>query len=290
MLELTADLLEEMPLPLREEGDKGARGNVLIIGGSVNVPGGALLSGLAALRTGAGRLRIATCKQHASSLAIAIPEAFVLGLSSTDDGGISPSEAEELFPLVEWADSVVVGPGLTDQDATDTLVKDILRRSGKGPQFVFDARAIESIRKSEELCERYAGRAVLTPHGGEMAALMDRERSEMESDPPLWAARASKAFRTVVAFKGAKTYIVGPSVDGYVCGGQIGLATSGSGDVLAGAIGGLLARGASPLSAACWGVYLHSQAGHRLGRKIGRLGFVAREMLLEITSVMNELS
>lgn len=290
MVELTADVLDEMPLPLLEEGDKGARGNVLIIGGSVNVPGGALLAGIAALRAGAGRLRIATCDQHASSLALTIPEAFVLGLSSTAEGGISPSEVKKLFPLIEWADSVVIGPGLTDQNAIDALVKSVLGGCGKLPQFVFDARAIQSIRRSEELFKLHAVRAVLTPHGGEMARLMDRERSEIESDPSLWAETAANAFRTVVALKGARTYIVGPSQDHYVCGGHIGLATSGSGDVLAGVIGGLLARGASPLIAACWGVYLHSQAGHRLGKKIGRLGFLARELLPEIPIVMNELS
>src|SRR5436305_9753198 len=98
MMELTPDVLRQMPLPDPHEGDKKARGNVLVIAGSVEVPGAALLAGTAALRAGAGRLRIATCARHATALAMAVPEAFVLGLAESDEGGVDRSSIGELLP------------------------------------------------------------------------------------------------------------------------------------------------------------------------------------------------
>src|SRR5919107_1881969 len=111
---LTADILRTMPLPHRSEGDKQSRGTVLVIAGSAEVPGAALLAGVGALRSGAGRLRIATPARNATTLGIAVPEALVLGLDETADGGIDASELDKVIDLVNRADAVLVGPGLTD--------------------------------------------------------------------------------------------------------------------------------------------------------------------------------
>src|ERR1041384_6528839 len=103
MIEITPDVLRTMPLPQPGEGDKRSRGDVLVIAGSKQVPGAALLSGVAALRAGAERLRISTCQSNAAALAVAVPEAFVLGVRETSAGGIDPSNIGELLPLVEDA-------------------------------------------------------------------------------------------------------------------------------------------------------------------------------------------
>ena len=132
---------------------------------------------------------------------------------------------------------------------------------------------------------------VITPHAGEMAQLLDKSRDEIEADPLAAARIASDLLGAVVVMKGAESHIVGPDGDAWLFkGGGVGLATSGSGDVLAGLIAGLLARGADPARAALWGVFLHGEAGRRLGQRQGRLGFLAREIAAEVPMLLQELA
>src|SRR3978361_1874493 len=285
MIEITAEALRKMPLPEPGEGDKTARGDVLVIAGSRQLAGAALLSGEAALRAGAGRLRIATCKSNAAALAVAIPEAFVLGLSETALGGIDPSNVDELLGLIDGAGCVLVGPGLLDQVAVDALVQAIFKRSKPGKSFVFDALALKGIRNAGGR-KSHGQQIALTPHAGEMAGLLEGERTTVEADPGRFARQAALTFGATVALKGAGTFIAQAQKLGFCGLGNVGLATSGAGDVLAGVIAGLLARGTEPFAAACWGVFVHATAGDRLAKKVGRLGFLARELLPEIPGIM----
>ena len=131
---------------------------------------------------------------------------------------------------------------------------------------------------------------IVTPHSGEMAAILGRSKEEIKADPQDAALEAASALQAVVAMKGAKTYIAAPDgrlyLNRYGC---IGLATSGSGDTLAGIIAGLAARGADPVQATVWGVYLHARAGDSLAKRIGPLGFLARELLAEIPALMQNV-
>jgi NAD(P)H-hydrate repair Nnr-like enzyme with NAD(P)H-hydrate dehydratase domain len=127
------------------------------------------------------------------------------------------------------------------------------------------------------------GRAVLTPHAGEMATLLGIDKTEVEANPADVAVEAAATFGAIVALKGAESWIASP--DGelfHYRGGSIGLATSGSGDTLAGIVTGLTARCGDPLIATCWGVWAHGTAGTRLARRVGQVGFLARELLAEI--------
>jgi hydroxyethylthiazole kinase-like uncharacterized protein yjeF len=280
-----------MPLPDPQEGDKKARGNVLVLAGGRDVPGAALLAGVAALRAGAGRLQIATCERCAGALALSVPEALVLGLPETPAGGMDAAALPQLLPLLESADAMLVGPGMQDDDAIANWTAAMLQEVAPGPAFVFDARAIKNLRAVRDLLKRHQGRVVITPHAGEMAGLMSLERSAVESDPADIARQAALELLAVVALKGARTVIATPEGKPSVCReGNVGLATSGSGDVLAGVIAGLLARGADPFGATCWGVYLHAKAGDCLSEKVGPLGFLARELPAEIPRIMGELS
>jgi hydroxyethylthiazole kinase-like uncharacterized protein yjeF len=191
MIEITPDVLRTMPLPQPGEGDKRSRGDVLVIAGGRQVPGAALLSGVAALRAGAGRLRIATCQSNAAALAVAVPEAFVMGVSETSAGGIDPSNVDELLRLTENADSILIGPGLMDQDAIDALVEPMLHKSKTGMSFIFDAGAIKAIRHAN-VGNSHGHNVILTPHAGEMAGLLGCERGEVESDPSNFAHRAAQ--------------------------------------------------------------------------------------------------
>jgi ADP-dependent NAD(P)H-hydrate dehydratase len=286
---VTDELLRSMPLPHHQEGqDKDERGRVLVIGGSVETPGGALLAGLAALRAGAGKLQIATCRTVAPPLAVAVPEARVIGLEETADGGIAAAASEALAERCGRTDVVLLGPGMLGSDAVSLLTRRLLEgASGKagGPCFVLDAAALHDCRVA---LPGHAGRIVLTPHAGEMASLLGIRRDAVLADPLAAARQAATGLQAVVAMKGGCTFIVDPGGRAWSCDrGNVGLATSGSGDTLAGIIAGLLARGAEPAEATVWGVYLHAEAGARLARMRGLVGYLARELLAEIPGIMS---
>jgi hydroxyethylthiazole kinase-like uncharacterized protein yjeF len=284
---VTEDLLRTMPLPRHRDGeDKNQRGRVLVVAGSVEVPGGALLAGLATLRAGAGKVQIATCRSIAPYLAVTVPEARVIGLQETPAGGISADEAENLTERCSQCDAMVLGPGMMDSGATSLLTTRLLERASAGC-FVLDAVALYGLRDCREALRGHAGRVVLTPHAGEMATLLGISREEVLADPLAAARRAAAELQAVVAMKGGCTFMATPQGRAWSCDrGNVGLATSGSGDTLAGIIAGLLARGAAPAEATVWGVYLHGEAGARLARSHGRIGFLAHELLAEIPLIM----
>lgn len=284
-----AALLRSMPLPRHgADADKDDRGRILVIGGGRAVPGALLLAGVAALRAGAGKLQLATVESIAVQIGVAVPEALVMALAETPGGDIAPGGAATLIDNLCRCDAVLIGPGLLDEPAATELTIEAL--GADGPAFVIDAGALCNLQALAGALARHDGRIVLTPHAGEMARLTGLEVSEIEADPFAIATRAAAELGAVVALKGGRTAIAAP--DGRTweySQGRVGLATSGSGDTLAGVIAGLLARGAAPEAAAAWGVYLHGEAGNRLSRTRGPVGFLARELLAEIPSVMAEL-
>lgn len=295
MLTITPDFLRRNPLPRPTEGaGKDERGRVLVVAGGREVPGAAWLTGIAALRAGAGKLHIATIRSMAPHLAMALPEARVTGLDETADGEISPASSELIEDFAEGADAVVIGPGMLDDQATRNLVHQLLDAT-TSPRFVLDAAAITALGDDAKRLSVHAGRVSITPHAGEMARLLGIERDVVEADPVAAATKACELTQGVVALKGGCTYITQPVNGGaltfWSCSnGNVGLATSGSGDVLAGIAAGLLARGAEPLLAMQWAIFLHSEAGTRLAARIGPLGYLASELLLEIPAIMASLT
>jgi hydroxyethylthiazole kinase-like uncharacterized protein yjeF len=289
--EVSAETLREQPLPQhRDDDDKNARGAVLVVAGSVEVPGAALLAGLAALRAGAGKLQIATCRSVAPGMALAVPEARVTGLEETAGGEIAAGEADRLADRIRGCDSVLLGPGMMDSDAAAALTRGLLGRcAGTAVPFVLDAAALHGLLDCREVLRSggLAGRVVITPHAGEMATLLGTTLEAVLADRLGAAREAASRLQVIVAMKGRGTLIVTPQGQAWSCSsGNVGLATSGSGDTLAGIVAGLLARGATPLGATLWGVFLHGEAGTRLARSHGPIGFLARELLAEIPAIM----
>ncbi|MFT8243832.1 NAD(P)H-hydrate dehydratase [Roseomonas sp. BN140053] len=287
---VTPELLRGMPLPQHQDGDdKDGRGSVLVVGGSVEVPGAVLLSGVAALRAGAGRLRLATCRSVAPQLGLLVPEALVMGLPETPDGGIAPEAAAVLLQRCQSSHAILLGPGMSEPEAVEALTAELLRGLD-GPFLVLDAAAMTGLLRARDALRPHAGRVVITPHAGEMARLLEISREEVEADPLAAARRAAAQLQVVVAMKGGCTHVVTPQGESWNwAGGGIGLATSGSGDTLAGIIAGLLARGATPVQATLWGVFLHGEAGRRLAHSRGPVGFLARELPGEVPGIMAEL-
>lgn len=285
---IDAALLRTWPLPLPEGGDKNARGSVFVVAGAPQMPGAAVLCATATLRAGAGKLQIGTCASVAALVGAAVPESLVVALEETPSGAVALACAAPIVERANKADALVIGPGLVDQRASAQLVAAVAR--GLDVPAVIDAAALACFSDRADAIARLGGRAVLTPHAGEMASMLACEREAVEADPAAFAVDAARRFNAVVALKGETTYIAEPSGALYRNEhGNVGLATSGSGDVLAGVIGGLLARGAEPLAAAAWGVFLHARAGDELAKRIG-FGFLARELSAEIPPIMAKLS
>jgi hydroxyethylthiazole kinase-like uncharacterized protein yjeF len=286
---ITRTLLRRMALPEPDsDGDKEERGRVLVVGGSTQIPGAAILAGVAALRAGAGKLQIATCRSMARGLALAVPESRVFPLNETEAGDISRVASKEIIRRAEKVEAVLLGPGWSDNEAAINLGIRVLPNLSEC-SVVVDAMALIALNGNPSLLEQLNGHVVLTPHAGEMAGLMGLSKEEVQEAPARIAVEAARTFKAVVALKGHETFIASPDRDLVVNrAGNVGLATSGSGDVLAGLVAGFLARGTEPFTAAVWGVHVHAVAGDRLAKKIGMLGYLARELLGEVPVVMEE--
>lgn len=273
--------LDAHPLPPIDAGsDKNARGRVLLVGGAEFVPGALRLTGEAVLRTGAGKLQMATVRSAAMSLGVLVPEAAMIALPADEDGEIAAEAAEIIAERMTRCDTLILGPGMTVGDRTDTLVADILAIPDKGRTIILDAAALTSAADLASIIRRHEGRVILTPHHGEMAHLARMNIADVSADPVGIATEMAKRFQAVILLKSGESILADPAGTVTVhTGGCRGLATGGSGDVLAGIIGGLSARGAPPLTAAGWGAWLHGRAGEILAHDIGPTGFLARELL-----------
>ena len=259
-----------------------------MIGGATEVPGAILLAGVAALRVGAGKLQLAGPKSAATSLGVAVPEARVFSLPESGDGFLDRKSGGRAAELTQGADAILVGPGMMNDDAVRGFMDEVIRRIADKP-IVIDALALSALRGGRYRFTEEA-RVVLTPNIGEMAGITGDKATAIEADPRGAALTVARDLNAVVTLKGAETFIATPGGEVFrYAEGDVGLATSGSGDVLAGAIVGLIARGAAIDQAAVWAVYLHGAAGNRLKRRIGPLGFLARELSDEIAPVMSAL-
>lgn len=280
-------LLGEFPLPDHSgDRDKNDRGALLVIAGSREVAGASLLAGIGGLRAGAGKLQIATAECVAPMLSIAVPEARVSGWAEDDEGCFAAGAIDDLIGWSEAAAAIVLGCGMQQGDGLDRLLDALLDRALPVP-LVIDAAAIGSLPRHAEAVRGWPGKATVLPHAGEMARLIERDEDDVVADPLGAAKTAAARFDVVALMKGPVSHIAAPDGRAFRYeGGGIGLATSGSGDTLAGIVGGLAARGADPLTATLWGVYLHGEAGRRLSERVGRLGFLAREILDEVPRLL----
>jgi ADP-dependent NAD(P)H-hydrate dehydratase len=314
---ITPTLLRSWPLP-SAGSDKYSRGAVLVVGGGRRTPGAALLAGTAALRAGAGRVTLAVAESVAVQLAVTLPEAGVIGLPQSAGGSVGDDGLENLLADFDAADAVLIGPGLDDIGQTEALLRGLLRHDSAkdpgqnaGPTVLLDAYALGALPRLADELGPWAGRLILTPNPTEAAILLGRDTGDLAADVVELAGK----YRAVVSCQGmiAGPPAVGNSDAGSTDGGSPdggssaadfpvtgdhweittgygGLGTSGSGDILAGAVAGLRARGTSDAQAACWGTHLHAAAGDRLASRVGSLGYLARELADELPPLMTELA
>ncbi len=282
--ELAAGLLPARP----DRGHKGSFGKLLVIAGSLDYAGAALLVCRAAGRAGVGLVTLAVPESLQPLFAAKVVEATTMGLPEDDVEELDPEPALARI-LDHDHDALVVGPGLRPGLATAELVRELIASPGeRPPPVVLDAEALRSLATMDGWWDGERRPAVLTPHAGEFARLRagsgldPAEDGDLEDDDDARVAAATDAARTwsqVVVLKGARTVIAAP--DGAVAVAPFenpALATGGTGDVLSGAIGALLAQGLDAFAAARLGVYLHGGAGEAARERIGDAGVLASDL------------
>ncbi|WP_375195699.1 NAD(P)H-hydrate dehydratase [Sphingobium sp.] len=287
---LDAAWLARHPLPpMDEASDKNGRGRVLVAGGAEFVPGALRLTGEATLRAGAGKLQMATVRSAALPLGVLVPEAAMIALPAQEDGEIAAGAAGLLIDGAPRCDALILGPGMSVSSQTDELVAAVLSGVKAPVAIILDAAALTAAADLQAVIARHQRRVILTPHHGEMAILAGMTQEAVAADPAAVAQDIASRFQAIVLLKGNASVIADPA-KGLLRheGGCVGLATGGSGDVLAGIVGGLAARGASPRDAAAWAAWVHGQAGRRLERRAGGVGFLARELLPLIPQILND--
>ena len=286
---VTSAVLRAWPLPAAG-GGKDARGRVVLVGGSDQTPGAVLLAAEAALRSGAGKLQVVTAASVAPALAVALPEALVVGLPQGPGGDVDPDAADEVVSTASGAAAVLVGPGIRDVDVARELCGRVVPRLDDVGVLVLDAAAHAWVGGSRGALRRTGARALLTPNPTELALTLGVERDAVTADPARHVRELATSEGVVVAAGGEESCTSDAEGRLWVDqSGGAGLGASGSGDVQAGLITGLAARGASPAQAAVWGVHLHGRAGDRLAASVGRLGFLARELGAEVPRVLTEI-
>lgn len=283
---VTPALLRQWPLP-EPSGTKYSRGQVLVIGGARQTPGAAMLAGEAALRMGAGRLSLGVAESVASTVAVAMPECGATGLPEDDEGSVEGSGVGRLLAKeLGRCDALVIGPGLDEPEGTLQLMGEVLCELPDHVPVVLDAFAATILPDlDEEVRSSLRGRVALTPNTGELAHLLE-EDSVDEHDLAQGVATAAERFGAAVA---CNSWVVWDGGVWQLTTGDTGLGTSGSGDVVAGAVGGVLSRGAGLVQAVIWAKYVHAASGDTLAARFGRVGYLASEIGPELPRVMRTL-
>lgn len=261
-----------------DDSNKGTLGSLLCICGSYGMAGAAIMAGKAALRCGIGLLKIAVPKSIYPVCATNILESVYYPLEETSNGVISSKNTDFLLEMCEKSSAIVIGCGLSVCDDTKNLVQSVITNCKK--PLVIDADALNCICNKPEILKNLKAPAIITPHPGEMARLLHSTPKTVNSSRENTAIDFAKKFGVVTVLKGAGTIIASPDGEVYINHtGNSGMATGGSGDVLSGIIGSLLAQGAAPINAAAAGVFLHGTIGDLAAEKLGKISMLPTDMI-----------
>lgn len=261
-----------------DDSNKGTLGSLLCICGSYGMAGAAIMAGKAALRCGIGLLKIAVPKSIYPVCATNILESVYYPLEETSNGIISSKNTDFLLEMCEKSSAVVIGCGLSVCEDTKNLVQSVITNCEK--PLVIDADALNCICNKPEILKNLKAPAIITPHPSEMARLLHSTPKAVNSNRENTAIDFAKKFGVVTVLKGAGTIIASPDGEVYINHtGNSGMATGGSGDILSGIIGSLLAQGASPINAAAAGVFLHGTIGDLAAEKLGKISMLPTDMI-----------
>ncbi|MBI2844495.1 MAG: NAD(P)H-hydrate dehydratase [Armatimonadetes bacterium] len=276
-------------LPARPpDAHKGTFGHAALIAGSVGMTGAAAMAAASAVRVGAGLVTLGVPESLNDILEVKVTEAMTVPLPETDERSFSPAALERALELIDRCDAVAVGPGLSRNPGTVAFVLELLPQIEK--PMVLDADGLNAVSQDVSVLERLKAPAVITPHPGEMARLTGTQAAAIQSNR-LKAARDTAArFGVVVALKGAGTVTASPDGEAWINPtGSPAMASGGMGDILTGAIAGLLAQGLSVTDTAICGVYIHGRAGEIAAEEVGEAGAAATDLLPLLPRTIEEL-
>ncbi len=274
--------------PRPKDAHKGTFGTVVVIAGSMGFTGAAYLTSTAAARTGAGLVRLLIGESIYPILAAKVTEVMATPVAEVAPGAIGHAAHDSVLRHLQDAEAAVIGPGLGRDRSTWRLVVDLAMHA-ECP-LVIDADGLNALADAPRTRRKLGPRRILTPHPGEMARLTGKTLDQIAADRQGAARRAAKEWGAVVVLKGAKTVVAHPDGRWSEDPHEVpALATGGTGDVLAGIIGALVAQGSDAFGAAVTGVYIHAAAGRRVAQRLGDSGLLAGDLLPEIPLVMNVL-
>lgn len=249
--------------------NKGTFGKLLVIAGSRNMAGAAVLSAKAAYKSGAGLVKIITPECNRSIIQCALPEALLC----TDIASAKALETE-----LEWADAVVIGPGLSKSDNAKMLVETVLK-TAEIP-LVIDADALNIISDNMTLLNEHKMPVIVTPHLGEMSRLMKKSIANIQEDIIGVAGEFAGLYNVTCVLKDFRTIIAAADGEKFInLSGNCGMATAGSGDVLSGIVGGLLVQCRDNKKAAAYGAFIHGLAGDMVFDNTGSYGMIASDII-----------
>jgi NAD(P)H-hydrate epimerase len=270
VVRIMPNVIDSLLPPRTPSMHKGDCGHVLVVGGAPGYAGAAGMCGVAALRTGAGLVSVATHETHASQLMLMQPEMMSHAVA----------DGTQLEPFKEHASVIAVGPGLGQSEWAEKLMQYVL--SAELP-LVVDADGLNLLARDPQ--ER--GLWILTPHPGEAARLLGTDATSVQNDRFAAIEKLADEFNAVVVLKGAGTLVRAPNTKTFICTeGNPGMATAGMGDVLTGVIASLVAQGLDLLDAARLGVYIHAKAGDRVALS-GMRGMLATDLMTEVRNIVN---
>ncbi|MFH1311839.1 MAG: NAD(P)H-hydrate dehydratase [Candidatus Eisenbacteria bacterium] len=265
-------------LPERSpQAHKWTCGSVAAICGSTGFTGAAALTSVSALRVGAGVVTLAIPRSLNAVMEMKLTEVMTLPVDETPEGTLALTAKQQLMSLIKKVDAVAIGPGLSQNDETVSLIQELLPRVGR--PCVLDADGINAFAGDAGKLKGLKFPLVITPHAGEASRLLGIDKRDIVSQPIDFARSVARDLGVVMVLKGAPTVIADPDGDVFINPmGNQGLATAGSGDVLTGIIAGLLAQKVSPVEAACSGVFIHGLLGDMLLEERGYFGYLAGEL------------
>ena len=281
-----SDYIKSIVPKRNKDAHKGQCGKVFILAGSKGMTGAAYLTAMGALRSGAGLVTVGTAESQREILAIKLTEAMTEGFAEYK-GGIGLGDKEKILAAAESADVFVMGPGLGREPETKELA--LYLAENVKTTMIIDADGLNALSANIDILKKRKGKTVLTPHEGEMARLCGCELEKIHNNRRTAAEKFAKDYKTVLVLKGHKTLVcenretfVNPT-------GNPGMATGGSGDVLAGVIAGFSAQGLKPYDAAVLGVYVHGAAGDIAAADKGEHGLIASDIAENIPYAVKEL-
>jgi NAD(P)H-hydrate epimerase len=271
------------------DSHKGNYGHLLAVGGSADMCGAAILTASAGMRSGCGLVTLALPKSIRALVAPQIPQSLTRSCPETDQGSFAKEASVELQQSVGGVQALVIGPGISRNLETMIFVRQLVAHS-KIP-VLLDADALYAFKDKLDLLKQRQGPVVITPHPGEMAMLTGQTIEEVQNARLETARKFASDYGVTVILKGYRTIISTKFGENYISvNGSSGMAKAGSGDVLAGLVGGLLAQGMKPSEAAVLGVYLHSRSGEMCAEKSSEQGMHAFDLVENLNHAWLELT